>query len=224
LNKGSVVSYRLAVENADLEFLAEEIPRAVAEVREGSEQVAKIVSALKDFSRPDSDIFGPVDLNGAIENTLAVTRSEWAEIAEIVLDLDTSLPEVPALPGPLKQGLLNIVVNAAQAVADNPESDGGRITVATSVVGDHAEIRVSDTGCGISSEITDRVFDPFFTTRDVGAGTGQGLSIAHSVIVDRHGGALSFTSEVGVGTTFVIRLPLERQEAAHPEPVPASAG
>jgi signal transduction histidine kinase len=104
LNKGSVVSYRLAVENADLEFLAEEIPRAVAEVRDGSEQVAKIVSALKDFSRPDSDIFGPVDLNGAIENTLAVTRSEWAEIAEIVLELDTSLPEVPALPGPLKRG------------------------------------------------------------------------------------------------------------------------
>ena len=126
-------------------------------------------------------------------------------------DLDSDMPMVPCLPGEFNQVILNIIINAAHAIGDvagNGSEKKGTITISTHHNGDWAEIRIKDTGAGIPEKIRPRIFDPFFTTKTVGKGTGQGLAISHSVIVEKHGGSLSFESEIGKGTAFIIRLPL----------------
>ena len=166
---------------------------------------------MKEFSHPGVTEKTPIDLNHAIETTIAVSRNEWKYVAEVVTDLDQDLPPCSVLARPAEPGLLNIVVNAAHAIGDTTESGAGArgtITVSTRRDDDWVEIRISDTGAGIPEEIRSQIFDPFFTTKAVGKGTGQGLSIARSVIVDKHGGALRFESVAGEGTTFIIRLPL----------------
>ncbi len=207
-------AYRAALEAADVEFLVEEVPPAVEQTLEGVQRVASIVRALKDFAHPGSDELTPTDLNRARENTTTVARNEWKYVAELDLDLDPELPLVPALAGPLNQAFLIIIVNAAQAIAevigetaDTPETLG-RILVRTTADEECAEIRISDTGGGIPESVRDRIFDPFFTTKEVGTGSGQGLPIARKVVVEQHQGSLEFEVEPGIGTTFVIRLPL----------------
>ncbi len=207
-----LADFEAAADNADLEFLKGEIPSSVGQIGDGVERISEIVSALKDFSDPGTDVLSPVDINKALDNTLIVARKKWSEVAEVETVFDPDLPLVPVLAGPLNQALLNIVINAAQAIGDAQLADMGTITVSTSVVGEHAEITIADTGQGVPEGIRDRLFDPFFTTRQVGEGTGQGLSIARSVIVDQHGGELTFTSQTGIGTRFVIRLPLTSAE------------
>jgi PAS domain S-box-containing protein len=203
------------VHDADFEYLRDEMPKCVDQSLEGVEHIAKIVRAMRDFSHP-----GPLekvasDLNRAIESTIQVSRNEWKYVADVTADLDPNLPLVECVTGEVNQVVLNLIVNAAHAIADvakdKPERRG-KITVSTRKEGDWAEIRVADTGSGIPEGIRGRVFDPFFTTKPVGKGTGQGLSIAHSVVVGKHGGAIRFETETGVGTTFVVRLPL--REAA----------
>lgn len=173
--------------------------------------MAAIVRAMKDFSHPGGQQKQAVDLNRAIENTLTVSRNEWKYVADLVTDLDPSLPPVACLPSDFNQVVLNLVVNAAQAVA-NVVRDGsngkGTITVRTRREGDWAAVHIEDTGTGIPEEIHTKVFDPFFTTKEVGQGTGQGLAIAHAIVVERHGGSISFETQVGRGTAFVIRLPI----------------
>lgn len=206
---------------ADIEFLLGEVPVALQQTLDGVNRVAEIVRALKDFAHPGSDAPAPIDLTHAIESTLMVSRNEWKYVADITTDLDPKLTDVPALHGPLNQALLNIIVNAAHAVGDrvgtHPEEDRkGSIRIKTRAVDGWAEIRISDSGPGIPEAIRDRVFDPFFTTKDVGQGSGQGLAVAHNVVCDQHGGAITFETETGVGTTFIIRLPLRHtgEEAA----------
>jgi signal transduction histidine kinase len=169
---------------------------------------------MKEFSHPGSKEKTPTNIQRGIESTITVARNEWKYVAEMVTAFDPELPPVPCSIGDLNQVVLNLIVNAAHAIAEKLGAGSaakGRITIATRRDGDWAEIRVGDTGSGIPVEIRERVFDPFFTTKGVGKGTGQGLAIAHSVVVDMHGGTLALESEVGAGTTFIIRLPLERQ-------------
>ncbi len=115
------------------------------------------------------------------------------------------------LPGDLNQALLNLVTNAAHAietaVKGGPKKQG-TLTVSTARDGDWVVIEVSDTGTGIPESIRNRIFDPFFTTKPMGQGTGQGLAITYNIIVEKHGGELTFDSAVGVGTTFRVRIPL----------------
>jgi signal transduction histidine kinase len=116
------------------------------------------------------------------------------------------------MPGDFNQVILNMIVNAAHAISDvvgDGASGRGVITLSTRRVHDEAEIRISDTGCGMTPETAGRIFDPFFTTKAVGKGTGQGLAITHNVIVDKHGGTIKVESTPGTGTTFIIRLPLD---------------
>lgn len=196
----------------DIEYLTKEIPLAIKQSLDGIERVTKIVRAMKEFSHPGVAEKTPIDINRAIESTVTVARNEWKYVADLVTDFDSSLPLVPCLPGDFNQVMLNLIVNSAHAIGDvvkNHPDGKGKITISTRRDGDWAEIRVSDTGPGIPESIRDKIFDPFFTTKEVGKGTGQGLAIARSVIVDKHGGALSFESEPGRGTTFIIRLPLE---------------
>ena len=206
-----VVATREAVDESDVEYLRGEIPKAIEQLLEGVDHVARIVRAMKEFSHPGPVEKMPMDINRAIESTILVSRNEWRYVAELTTDLDHALPPVPCIAGELNQVILNLIVNAAHAISDaNKERRGkGSIHISTRKVGPGIEIRVSDTGCGIPKAIQSKVFDPFFTTKPVGKGTGQGLAIAHSVIVQKHSGTIQFESEPGSGTTFVIHLPLE---------------
>ena len=190
-----------------------EIPQAISEALEGTERIAKIVRAMKEFSHPGpgKDKPSPANLNQAIESTIIVARNEWKYVADMVTDLDAALPPVPIFAGEFNQVILNLIVNAAQAIGSalgEKSRQKGAITVSTRRNNGWAEIRIRDTGTGIPENIRHRIFEPFFTTKPVGKGTGQGLALARSAIVDRHKGELAFETETGKGTCFIIRLPL----------------
>ena len=175
--------------------------------------MSKIVQAMKRFSHPDTGEKTLVDINAAIENTITIARNEWKYHSEIVTDLDPGLPLVEGYAGDINQALLNVLVNAAHAVTDafKDKTGKGRISIRTSRVDGMVEIRVQDTGTGIPEENKSRIFNPFFTTKPVGKGTGQGLAITHQIVVGKHDGVLDFTSAIGQGTTFYIRLPFGGQ-------------
>jgi signal transduction histidine kinase/HAMP domain-containing protein len=200
-----------AENKADLEYLVDEMPKAYTGCIEGLRRVAKIVRSMKEFAHPDSTEMSSVDLNRAIESTIVIASNEYKYVAEVETNLG-QIPNVQCYAGDVNQAVLNIIVNAAHAIGDVVGESGGkgRITVTTRQEGDDVIISIQDTGGGIPEHIRARIFDPFFTTKEVGKGTGQGLSIARSVIVDKHGGDLTLETEVGVGTTFHLRLPIER--------------
>jgi signal transduction histidine kinase len=195
----------------DFEYSRQSLPNAIERSLTGVERVTKIVRAMKSFAHPDGDRLIPTDLRGLIESTVMVATNEWKYVAEVELDLDPSLPPVPCIGGELNQVILNLLVNAAHAIADVVGDSGnkGKIRVSTRVEAPHAVIRVRDSGTGIPEVVRAKVFEPFFTTKEVGKGTGQGLAMAYNCIVERHRGAIDFETELGVGTTFAIRLPLE---------------
>jgi len=194
----------------DLEYYHSEVPRALEQSIEGIARIQTIVGAMKDFSHPATDRT-PIDINRAIGSTITVATNEWKYVADVKTEFDLDLPSVPVMPGMFNQVILNLIVNAAHAIADVAKArpDKGTITVSTRQVERWAEVRVSDTGGGIPESIRDRIFDPFFTTKPVGKGTGQGLAIAHDAIINKHRGAISVESAVGEGTTFIVRLPLD---------------
>jgi len=211
VNKDLVAAVDKAIKDADIEFLFEEIPGSIKQSLDGLEKVAQIVQAMKEFSQVETKEKVATDINKCIENTITVARSEWSDSADMVTELDSSLPHVPVLPGEFNQVILNIIINAAHAISKKPGHGAdakGTITIKTMRDAENAVIRISDTGTGIPENIRAKVFEPFFTTKAVGTGTGQGMAIAHATIKDKHGGKISFESEVGIGTTFIIRLPL----------------
>lgn len=223
---GSVSTQRLAdaLARADVEYLTKEVPRALEQSLEGVERVAKIVRAMKEFSHPAQEKT-LVDLNAAIQSTLTVATNEWKYVAELNTDFDPALPPVSCLPGEFNQVILNIIVNASHAIIDvlgDAPAEKGEIIVTTRKRPEWAEIRITDNGSGMPEEVRARVFDPFYTTKEVGKGTGQGLSLAYTVIVEKHGGTITVDSEVGRGTSFTIRLPLE--ELASVEASVAASG
>jgi PAS domain S-box-containing protein len=195
----------------DLAFLNREIPRAFEQTLEGVERVSRIVQSIRAFAHPGQQEKVPYDINKAVENALLVARNEWKYVAEAAAELDPLLPRVHCVPGDINQVLLNILVNAAQAVSEatgGGAAGKGRITISTRRDGSWVEIRISDTGRGIPADIRPKIFDLFFTTKEVGRGTGQGLAISYAAVVERHHGALTFETEVGRGTTFIVRLPI----------------
>jgi two-component system NtrC family sensor kinase len=178
------------------------------------ETVARIVRAMKEFSHPGTAEKKPVDLNRAIESVVTISRNEWKYVAELKTEFASDLPLVQCLPGEINQVVLNLIVNAAHAIAERASStEGGLIVITTQHSGDIVELRVSDNGTGISEATRPKIFDPFFTTKEVRKGTGQGLAIAHDVIVHKHGGTISVETEMGKGTTFLVRLPVGEQQA-----------
>jgi signal transduction histidine kinase len=206
-----VAEVEAAVRDADVDFLSVEVPKAIGQSLEGIERVANIVRAMKEFAHPGNGHKQAVDLNRTILSTLTVSRNEWKYVAELVTDFAQDLPLVMCLAGDLNQVILNLVVNAAHAIADvvgDDSSGKGQLTVRTRRDQDWAEIRIEDTGTGIPEKIRDNVFDHFFTTKEVGKGTGQGLTIARSIVVEKHSGTIRFETEVGRGTTFIVRLPI----------------
>jgi PAS domain S-box-containing protein len=198
--------------DADIDYLLAETPQAIEQSLEGIHRVTEIVRAIRDFSRSPVGEKVSVDLNRSIESTITMCRNEWKHVAEMETDLDADLPAVPCLPGELNRVILNLITNAAHAIRDAVGEDPparGTVRVTTRRDGGWVEIRVSDTGNGIPDEIRSRIFDPFFTTKEVGSAAGHGLTVTHSLVVEKHGGTLDFETEVGVGTTFIVRLPID---------------
>jgi two-component system, NtrC family, sensor kinase len=197
---------------ADLAYFRGESAAAATQALDGVDRVTKIVRALREFSHPGGADKRPCDVNHAVETTVTVARNEWRYVAELELDLAADLPPVVLHGNAFNQVVLNLVVNAAQAVSEaigGETEKRGRIKVSTRREGAFVEIRVADSGRGIPPEIRSRIFDPFFTTKDPGKGTGQGLAIAYDVVVNRHGGTIDFESATGKGATFVVRMPID---------------
>ena len=191
----------------DLEFLRDEIPTAISQALEGVARIREIVLAVKEFSHPDVKETAPTDLHHLIRTTITVARNQWKYAAELVTDFERDLPSVPCRPGEISQVILNLIVNAVHAV-EAKAAGIGTILIATRRLDDTVEVRVTDSGTGIAPEIRDRIFDPFFTTKGAGKGTGQGLAICHSIVVQKHGGSIEVESPPGEGATFVVHLPL----------------
>lgn len=199
---------RKARKDIDPEFLRTEMPKAFERTLEGVQRIAAIVCAMKEFAHPGQLEQSAADLNHAIETTLIVARNEYKYSARVETRFGV-LPEVICNIGELNQVLLNLIVNAAHAIRESGrDAETGRITITTEHARDRVLIRVSDNGCGIPTENIEKIFDPFFTTKEVGLGTGQGLAIARSIIVDKHGGLIDVQSEPGAGTSFILSLPI----------------
>ena len=203
---------------ADLQFLRTEIPLALDQTSDGVESVTTIVRALKKFSHVDRGREkATADLNDALESTLIVARNELKYVADVETVFAT-LPPVMCHLGDLNQVFLNLLVNAAHAIADvvKQTDKKGRIRVETKTEGEFVVVTIGDTGAGIPEGIRDRIFEPFFITKQVGKGTGQGLALVRAIIVEKHSGSLTFASEMGKGTTFSIRIPTQGVEAGPP--------
>ncbi len=216
--KGSVTPEMLdqleeKIDETDVEYLLEEIPSTLDQSLDGIKKISQIVHAMKAFSHIGKEAKVYADINSCLECTITVSRAEWKYVADLRTNLAQGLPMIPCYPSELNQVFLNIIINGAHAIDEKQTSVGntqkGTITVSTIAAENHLEISIQDTGAGVPDHIKTQIFDPFFTTKEIGKGTGQGLTIANSIVVDKHGGKLSFESQEGLGTTFIIQLPLE---------------
>ncbi|HEX7509624.1 MAG TPA: PAS domain S-box protein [Polyangia bacterium] len=196
-------------EIADLEYLQANIPTSILSTIDGVGRVAKIVQSMKAFAHPDRSEKELADLNLALRNTLTVASNELKYVATVETQFG-DLPMVPCFLSDLNQVFLNLLVNAAHAIGDVVGKSGQRgvIGVRTYCEQTQAVVAISDSGTGVPADLQSKIFEPFFTTKEVGKGTGQGLALARSVIVEEHGGTLTFTTELGKGTTFFIRIPI----------------
>ncbi|HWA71326.1 MAG TPA: ATP-binding protein [Polyangiaceae bacterium] len=212
--RSALAAYKAAVADADPDYLLDELPKAFEQTVEGLKRVAQIVMAMKEFGRPDQSEKVLADINRCVNSTLTVAHNELKYTADVQVEFGELCP-VPCYPGQLSQVVLNLLVNAAHAIAERYGSSGrGRILVRTAQESDGVLISISDNGCGIAEAHQTRIFEPFFTTKELGRGTGQGLSISRAIVVEKHGGSLTFESRAGVGTTFHLRLPMAEAPGA----------
>jgi PAS domain S-box-containing protein len=193
------------------DFNREQLGQAIAESLEGVDRIIQIVRAMKQFSHFGTGERTEIDLNEALRSTATITRNRWKYFADLELKLDPELPLLACHSAEINQVLLNLVVNAADAIAEKVGSEPeekGQIVIRTGHDAAHVVVEIEDSGCGIPDEIRNRIFDPFFTTKDVGKGTGQGLTISHDIIVTKHRGTIHVESVLGQGTKFVLRIPI----------------
>ncbi len=202
-----------------ISFFADEVPNAIQEALDGIERVRKIVLAIREFSHPSDKEKKFADVNHGIETTILISKNTWKYCADLETDLDAGLPKIYCQIDEINQVVLNLIVNAAQAIQEKKEKPAvqkGKIIISTRKREDKVEITIQDSGNGIPPEIRARIFDPFFTTKGIGKGTGQGLSMAHNIIVQKHHGMIGVDSEVGQGTTFTIELPIDHSGLEQP--------
>lgn len=197
---------KAAIVAADLDFLEAELPLASSQALTGMERISAIVRAVKEFCYPSTKQAKDFDLNGMVRSVVTVTRNSWKYVAELDTNLDPDLPPLTAIEGEINQVLVNLIVNAGQAIAELQSADLGRITVTTGFTETEILISVADTGIGIPAERHRKIFELFYTTKPPGTGTGQGLAVS-SAIVRRHGGTIAVSSEPGAGARFEVRLP-----------------
>jgi PAS domain S-box-containing protein len=208
LSTEDIADQKRREETADLDYIRDNVPTSIASTLDGVGRVARIVQSMKAFAHPDQGERSVADINAALQSTLVVATNELKYVAEVVTELG-DIPAVPCFLSDLNQVFLNLLVNAAHAIGDVVGKTGqrGLIKVRTYQEDDQVVIAISDTGTGIPAAVRGKIFDPFFTTKGVGKGTGQGLALARSVVVEQHGGSLTFETEMGKGTTFFVRIP-----------------
>ena len=201
-----------ALAKSKLPMLSKRAPKAAEDTLAGVENVSRIVAAMKRFSHPGSEEMVPVDINESLMTTITVCRNEWKYSADLETDLEPDLPPIQGNLGALNQVWLNMIVNAAHAIVERHGAEKGTITVTTASIddGEAVQVTISDNGAGIAEENRHRIFEQFFTTKEVGRGTGQGLAIAYQMVADEHHGEINLDSKVGEGTTFIITLPMSQ--------------
>lgn len=200
---GEPAQIEQARKSADLDFLREDMTSLLRESQDGLERVTKIVQDLKDFSHVDQAEHQQANLNAAMESTLNVVSNEIKYKAEVVREYG-DIPLVDCVPAQINQVFMNLLVNAAQAIPTQ-----GKIFVRSGFENNYVWFEIEDTGHGMSEEIRQRIFEPFYTTKPVGKGTGLGLSISYDIIVKKHGGRMDVKSQPGQGACFRLWLPLE---------------
>ncbi len=198
-------------EQYDLPFILEDSPKAIKQAQEGVERVAEIVKAMKTFSHVEQgQNKQAINLHEALKSALTISRNSYKYIAEIETDFSADVGNIECYFSELNQVFLNLIINAAHAIEEK-RAGMGLIRIVTRKLDDDVEILIQDNGIGIPEDIQEKVFNLFFTTKPIGKGTGQGLSLSHSIVVEKHRGKLYFESRVGVGTTFHIQLPVKLQ-------------
>lgn len=209
----SVEAVAAKEEEIDFEFLREEIPQAIQQSLEGVKLVSAIVSAMRDFSHIDERRKAPANINRALNSTIIILRNNLKYAADVEKELDPNLPEVFCCVDDLNQVFMNLLINACHSIEEAIQAGRykrGLIRVRTYQDGDHVVVSISDTGMGIPENIRKKIFERFFTTKGKDRkGTGQGLATVLSIVRDKHNGTISLDSEVGVGTTFTVRLPVD---------------
>ena len=197
----------------DLAYLAHDIPDAIDQMKEGLLRITAIVQAVKRFSHPGGDGEAEFDVNEAVRSTIEVTRGQWKYVADLKTDYGDDLPKLSGRLGEFNQTILNLIVNAAQAIEDRDGDGQGLIGVKTGYVDGTITVEVSDNGCGMPPDVQERIFEPFFTTKEVGRGTGQGLALCYSIVTKQFHGTVKVDSTRGAGTTFSINIPVEGEVA-----------
>jgi len=201
----------------DLDYLEGEIPKAIEQSLEGINRVRILISAMKEFSHPGKQGKSFANINKAIEGTAIISKNEWKYVADLETQFDPNLPLVYCVIDQINQVVLNMIINSSHAIkelVDNGTTSRGMIKIQTEYKEPNIYITFSDTGKGIPRSIIPRIFDHFFTTKEVGKGTGQGLAIAHDIIVNKHHGSIEVNSEEGKGTTFIVTLPVNADESS----------
>ncbi len=210
-NRERIEKMEKIFKEADIDFICEEIPIAVEQSLDGVNRVRKIVQSMKEFSHPGTQEKAMVDIHHTIETTVTVAINEWKYCADLTLDFAPDMPNIHCDASEMSQVFLNMIINAAHSILEKKgpdSSEKGKIKISTAKNDQWAKIKISDTGNGIAKENIHKVFNPFFTTKEIGKGTGQGLAISRSVVVDRHHGKLEIETKIGRGTCFIIKLPL----------------
>ena len=211
------------LEKADYDYLREEMPAAASQSIEGVGRIRDIISAVKFYAHPGATEKQEMSLNDVVRNTTIVTRNQWKYVAELEEKLDRDLPDIVANDGQITQLLVNLIVNAADAIESGKNRDSGepkqpgRIEIETENRGDRVALIVRDNGPGIPRDIRARIFDPFFTTKPPGKGTGQGLTICRNIVCDKHDGTIDVVTPAEGGTEFVITLPCSAAGPQMPE-------
>lgn len=205
-----LAAIRRAEAEAKLPFIIANVTPALDAILDGTNRVAELVQSMKEFAHPDRGDREPADINRALKTTATICANETKYVAELELDL-AELPLVSCFVNELNQVFVNLLINATHAIGDvvAGTTNKGKITITSRHVGDDVIVSISDTGTGIPEAVRLKIFDPFFTTKGVGKGTGQGLPLARMIVVEKHGGYLTFDTQIGVGTTFHIKIPVE---------------
>ena len=190
-------------EEINYDFMLEDLESLVRNFEEGAKRIHSIIGDLRTFSRMESEDFREIDVHNQIDLALSLLQNEYRGRVEIVRDYG-ELPPIECHPGRLNQVIMNLLLNACQAI-----SGEGEVLIRTRPEGKTVSIEVEDDGDGIDPIHVDKIFEPFFTTKPVGKGTGLGLSISYA-IVQQHGGAIEVDSEEGRGTRFLVRLPVKQ--------------
>jgi signal transduction histidine kinase len=201
--------------DSDFNFYLEEIPKAAEQIVSGVTRVSSIVKSMNEFSYAGNGVEEKSDLNELLKSTLVVAHNRIKKVADVETDYAPGLPHIYCGMGELNQVFLNLLINAADAISETGKR--GHIIITSRREADELIVEISDNGIGIPDNIKEKIFTPFFTTKKVGQGTGQGLPFSHRIIVDRHKGKLYFKSKVNEGTTFYIHLPIDEKPDNSPQ-------